>query len=77
MESIFTSKSNAKVYPDDNVVRYHKTTNYGDEILNILGPKIWNHLPSNMQSETTLIIALIKFEELLIHGLELNVNVAL
>ena len=60
MKNIFISKANAKVRPNDIEVRYHKTTSYGDESLNILGPKICSMVhPSNMQSETSLM----KFEE--------------
>ena len=39
MKNIFISKANAKVHQNDIEVRYHKAINYGDESLNILGPK--------------------------------------
>ena len=73
MKNIFISKANAKVHQNDIEVRYHKAISYGDESLNILGPKKWNHHPSNIQFETFLI----KFRNILIHGLDLNVNVSL
>ena len=72
MQNISVLKGNTKFCPNDIEVRYHKTTSYGDESLNILGAKIWNHRPSNIQSKTSLIT----FEDLLTHGLDLNVNVA-
>ena len=62
MKNIFISKANAKVHQNDIEVRYH-----------ILDPKKWNHHPSNIQFETFLI----KFRNILIHGLDLNVNVSL
>ena len=49
----------AKFYPNNNEFRYHKTTSYSNERLNISGPKIWNHCPLNIQLKTSLI----KFEE--------------
>ena len=39
MKNIFISKANAKVHQNDIEVRYHKAISYGDESLNILGPK--------------------------------------
>ena len=73
MKNIFISKANAKVQQNDIEVRYHKTTSYEDESLNILGPKKSNHHPWNIQFETFLL----KFSNILIHGLDLNVNVSL
>ena len=55
MQNISVLKGNTKFCPNDIEVRYHKTTSYGDESLNILGAKIWNHRPSNIQSKTSLI----------------------
>ena len=55
MQNISVLKGNTKFCPNDIEVRYHKTTSYGDESLNILGAKIWNHCPSNIQSKTSLI----------------------
>ena len=73
MKNIFISKANVKVHQNDIEVRYHKTTSYGDESLNILSPKKRNHHPSNIQFETFLT----KFRNMLIHGLDLHVNVSL
>ena len=73
MKNIFIRKANAKVHQNNIEIRYHKTTSYGDESLNVLGPKKWNHTPSNIQFETFLI----KFRNILIHGLALNINVSL
>ena len=63
MKNIFVFKANAKVRPSHIEVRYQKSFSYDDENLNILGPKIWNHHPSNIQSET-------KFEEYIITWFE-------
>ena len=73
MKNIYIPKANAKVYQNDTEFMYHKTTSYGDESLNILCPNKWNHHLSNIQFETFLI----KFRNILIHGLDLNVNVSL
>ena len=48
IKNIFNSNGNAKVCPNDIVVRYHKTTSYDDKNLNIFSPKTWNQLPSNI-----------------------------
>ena len=37
MKKIFPSKANAKVHPSYIVVRYHKSTSYGDKSLKVLG----------------------------------------
>ena len=73
MKNIYIPKANAKVYQNDTEFMYHKNTSYGHESLNILCPKKWNHHLSNIQFETFLI----KFRNILIHGLDLNVNVSL
>ena len=39
MKNIFIPKANAKVHQNDTEFRYHETTSYGDESLDILGPK--------------------------------------
>ena len=49
MKNIFTSKQNARV-----LVRSHNTATYGDKSLKILGPKIWNALPTETKRETSL-----------------------
>ena len=73
IKNIFIPKADAKVHQNDTEFRYHKTTSYEGESLNILGPKKWNHHLSNIHFETFLI----KFRNILIHGLDLNVNVSL
>ena len=45
LKNIFTSKENAKVRPNNLVVKSHNTATYGDKSLMTLGPKIWNALP--------------------------------
>ena len=45
----FNSRANAKFCQNDIEVRYHKTTSYGKKSLNVLGSKIWTHLPSNLK----------------------------
>ena len=45
----FNSKANANFRQNDIEVRYHKTTSYGKKSLNVLGSKIWTHLPSNLK----------------------------
>ena len=54
MKNIFTRKQNARVRPHDLLVRSHKTVTYGDKSLKILGPKIWNALPTEIKRETSL-----------------------
>ena len=49
MKNIFTSKQNAQVYPHDLLVRSHNTTTYGGKSLKIVGPKIWNALPTEIK----------------------------
>ena len=45
MKSIFTSKENARVHPNNIVVKSHISATYGDKSLMTLRPKIWNALP--------------------------------
>ena len=54
MKNIFPSKQNARVRPHDLLTRSHKTVTYGHKSLKILGPKIWNALPTEMKCETLL-----------------------
>ena len=54
MKNIFTSKQNARVRPHDLLVRSHNTATYGDKSLKIVGPKIWNALPTEIKRETSL-----------------------
>ena len=54
MKNIFTPKTNAKIQPHDIIVRHHNTATYGDKSLTALGPKIWNKLPTNIKSLTSI-----------------------
>ena len=45
LKNIFTSKENAKVRPNNLVVKSHNSATYGDKSLMTLGPKIWTALP--------------------------------
>ena len=58
-KNIFTSKQNARVRPHDLLVRSHKTATYCEKSLKILGTKIWNALPT----EINLGASLSKFKE--------------
>ena len=54
MKNIFPSKQNAQVRLQDLLIRGHKTVSYDDTSLKILGPKIWNTLPTEIRRETSL-----------------------
>ena len=62
MKNIFTPKTNAKIRPHDIIVRHHNTATYGDKSLTVLGPTIWNKLPTNIKSLTSMT----KFKEYII-----------
>ena len=49
---MFTSKENARVFPNNIVAKSHNSATYGDKSLMTLGPKIWNALPEKIKSET-------------------------
>ena len=53
MKNIFTSKENARVRPNNIVVKSHNSATYGDKSLMTLDPKIWNALPEKIESETS------------------------
>ena len=53
-KNIFTPKTNAKIRPHDIIVRYHNTAIYVDKRLTALGTKIWNKLPTNIKSLTSI-----------------------
>ena len=53
MKNIFTSKENARVLPNNIVIKSHNSATYGDKSLMQLGPKIWNALPEKIKSETS------------------------
>ena len=49
MKSIFTSKENARVRPNNIVVKSHNSATYADKSLMTLGPKIWKALQEKRQ----------------------------
>ena len=53
MKNIVTSKENARVRPNNIVVKSHNSATYGDKSLMTLDPKIWNALPERIKSETS------------------------
>ena len=54
MKKVFTSKTNTKIGPHDIIVRHHSTARYSDKSLTDLEPKIWNKLPTNIESLTSI-----------------------
>ena len=54
IENIFTPETNAKIRPHDIIAWDHSTAAYGDENLTVTGPKIWNKLPANIISLTSV-----------------------
>ena len=54
MKNVSTPKTNTKIRPHDIIVRHHNTATYGDKRLTALGPKIWNKLPANIKSLTSI-----------------------
>ena len=59
MKSIFSAKLNARVRPNDILVKTRKSATFGDKSLARLGPKIWNALPQNIKAENSYV----KFKE--------------
>ena len=45
---------NTKIRPHDIIVRHHNIATYGDKSLTALGSKIWNKLPANIKSLTSI-----------------------
>ena len=54
MKNIFSPKTNAKIRPHDIIIRHHNTATYGDKGLTALRTKIWNKLPTNIRSLTSI-----------------------
>ena len=54
MKNIFTPKTDLKIRPHDIIVRNHNTATYGDKSLTALGLKIWNKIPTNTKSLTSI-----------------------
>ena len=59
MKSMFLANLNARVRPNDILVKAHKSATFGDKSLATLGPKICNALPQNVKAENSYI----KFKE--------------
>ena len=53
MKDLFTLKENAKVRPNNTVVKSHNSATYVDKSWMTLGPKIWNAPTENIKSETS------------------------
>ena len=71
MKSIFSAKLNARVRPNDILVKTRKSATFGDKSLATLGPKNWNVLPQNLKAKTLML----NLRNILQHGLDLNANV--
>ena len=71
IKSIFSAKLNARVRPNDILVKAPKPATFGDKSLPRLGPKIWNTLPQNIKAENSML----NLRNILQHGLGLNANV--
>ena len=59
MKSIFSAKLNARVRPNNILVKACKSVTFGDKSLATLGPKIWNALPQNIKADNSYV----KFKE--------------
>ena len=55
MKNILTSKDNARVHPNNIVVKNHNSATYWDKSLMTLVPNIWNALPEKIKSQTSLL----------------------
>ena len=54
IKDIFTPKRDSKIRSYDILAKHQKAAKYGDKSLIALGPKIWNQLPSNVKSLTSI-----------------------
>ena len=54
MKDIFTPQRDPKIRPYHFLLKHHKFAKYGDKRLIALSPKIWNQLPSNVKSLTSI-----------------------
>ena len=54
MKNIFSRKTNAKIQPHDIIVRHRNAATYGDKSLTALRLKMWNKLPTNIKSLTSI-----------------------
>ena len=55
MKSIFSATLNARVRPNDILVKTRKSATFGDKSFATLGPKIWNDLPQNIKAENSYV----------------------
>ena len=53
MKSIFSAKLNARLRPNDILIKTRKSATFGDKSLASLGPKIWNALQQNIKAENS------------------------
>ena len=53
IKNIFTPKENARVRPNNIVVKSHSSATYGDKSLMTLSLKIWNALSEKIEPETS------------------------
>ena len=58
-EKYGSAKLNARVRPNNILVKARKSATFGDKNLATLGPKIWNALPQNIKAENSYV----KFKE--------------
>ena len=56
MKNIFSIKTNARVRPNDILVKTHKSATFGDKRLTTLGPETWNALVQGMKAEASYFI---------------------
>ena len=54
IKTIFSAKLNARVRPNDILVKTRKSATFGDKSLARLGPKIWNALSQNIKENSYL-----------------------
>ena len=59
MKSIFSARLNARVRPNDILVKTRKSATFVDKSLATLGPKIWTALLQNKKAENSYV----KFKE--------------
>ena len=65
MKSIFSAKLNARVRPNDILVKTIKSATFEDKSLATLEPKIWNALPQNIKAENSYVNANVTYAVLL------------
>ena len=53
IKNMFISKQNARVCPNNIVVKIHNPATCRDKNLTTLGSKIWNRLPEKIKPETS------------------------